>query len=291
MVNEKEKKGLNRNEFLKLSAIGTTVIAGTNIGGDILTATERTEDIETAKKVGRRWAFIIDLDRCIGCKACAIACKVEFDTRLGLFMSQVIYYEYGEYPNTKRNFLPWLCNHCEYPPCINGCPVEPIDAEFNGIRFKKKATYKRPDGVVMVDEDRCIGCGLCIQNCPYNVRFFDPEKKGGANPDTNHASKCDLCVHILDAGVVPCCVNTCPARARLIGDLNDPNSEVSRLLKRDKAEVLLPEKGTKPHVFYIGKYKKRINKGLKKGEDIRIEANSEYQIKVWKEGPYYKGTL
>jgi len=274
----KEKKGLTRKEFLKASAVG----AGALVGAGVLTATENL----VAAPRGTRWGFVVDLDRCIGCKACAIACKAEFDTRLGVFRSQVIDYEHGRYPKTKRDFLPWLCNHCANPPCVPVCPVDPIDAEFNGVKFKKRATYERPDGAVLVDQDRCIGCGECLRNCPYKVRFFDPVKKAGGDPGEKPASKCDFCVHRLEAGVVPSCVNTCPGRARVIGDLNDPSSEASMFLKIHKAKVLLPEKGTKPNVYYIGKNRRRVNDALKKGEDIRKEANSDYQLQVWKEGPY-----
>jgi tetrathionate reductase subunit B len=271
------KKGLTRKEFLKLSALGAAAVQGATV----LAASENAE--ATNRK---RWGFVVDLDRCIGCKACSIACKAEFDTRLGVFRSQVIDYEYGTYPNTKRDFLPWLCNQCDNPPCVPVCPVDPIDAEFHGVKFQKRATYKRPDGVVLVDQDRCIGCGLCLQNCPYKVRFFDPGKKAGGDPDENPASKCDFCEHRLEAGVVPSCINTCPARARIIGDLNDANAEVSKILKSKQAEVLLPEKGTGPNVFYIGKNRVRINRSLKRGDDRRQEANSTYQLLVWKQGPY-----
>jgi tetrathionate reductase subunit B len=233
-------------------------------------------------------AFVIDLDRCIGCKGCHVACKSEFDVRLGAFKSSVIDYDHGKYPDAKRDFLPWLCNHCDNPPCVKVCPVDPIDAEFKGVKFKKRATYKRPDGAVLVDQDRCVACGQCITNCPYGVRFFDPGKKAGGNPDGNPADKCTFCVHRLDDGVVPSCVNTCTGRARHIGDLNDPNSNVSKLLKKNKAYTLLTDKGTKPQVFYIGKNAKRINDALKKGVDLRKEANTGYQLKVWKEGPYAK---
>jgi tetrathionate reductase subunit B len=274
----KEKKGLSRKEFLKTSAVGAGVVGSTGI----LSATQKV----LASGSGVKWGFVIDLDRCIGCKACAIACKAEFDVRLGVFRSQVIYNEHGSYPKTKKDFLPWMCNHCDNAPCIPVCPVDPIDAEFEGVRFKKRATYKRPDGAILVDQDRCIGCGECIRNCPYKARFFDPAKRSGGDPDEYPASKCDLCVHRLDAKIVPSCVNTCQGRARIIGDLNDPYSEVSKLLKKHKVEVLLPEKATKPQVYYIGNTKRGINDSLKWGEDIRIEANSQYQLEIWKEGPY-----
>jgi len=274
-----EKESLTRKEFLKVSAAGVAAVAVSGV-------VSATEKVQAAKKKMPRWVMVIDLDRCIGCKGCAIACKSEFDTRVGVFRSQVIYHEKGEYPNAEREFLPWLCNHCENPPCVKVCPVAPIDAEFNGVKFRKRATYKRPDGVILVDQDRCIGCGLCLRHCPYNVRSFDPVKKAGGNPEENPADKCTFCEHRVEKGLVPSCVNTCQARARVFGDINDPDSEVSRLLKKHEAEVLLPGKGTKPRVYYIGKKRKGINEALKKGEDLRREANSKHQIKVWKKGPF-----
>lgn len=277
-----EKKDLTRKEFFKASVAGAAAVAG----AAVLAVPEEVE--ARRRKKTKKWGLVVDLDKCTGCTGCAIACKSEFDTRLGVFRSQVVDHEHGKYPKVKRDFLPWLCNHCENPPCVSVCPVEPSDAKFNGVKFKKRATYKRPDGPVLVDQDRCIGCGQCVMNCPYNARFFDPGKKAGGNSDANPASKCDLCVHRLDAGVVPSCVNTCTGRARIVGDLNDPKSTVSRLLKKHTAGVLLPEKGTQPTVFYIGKNRKRINSVLKKGHDIRKEANSASQLQVWKQGPYTK---
>lgn len=271
-----KKKTLSRRDLLKTGGAMTVAVASASL---------LPAKAEAAGK-SARLAMVIDLDKCYGCKACAIACKAEFNTRLGVFRSQVIDYENGKYPSTKGDMLPWLCNHCENPPCVAVCPVDPVDAVFKGTKFKKRATYKRPDGVVLVDADRCIGCGQCIINCPYNVRSFDPGKKAGGNPDEKAAQKCTFCEHRVKAGVVPSCVNTCPGRARIFGDLNDKNSEASKLLKKHRAEVLLQDKGTKPQVYYIGKNRKRINNALKKGEDLRREANSKYQLKVWKQGPY-----
>ena len=232
----------------------------------------------SAAKGKEKWGMVIDLNRCVGCKACAIACKTEFDVRLGVFKSQVIYNNHGKYPDTKREFLPWLCNHCENAPCVKACPVKEIPAEFKGTKFKKKATYKRPDGIVLVDQDRCIGCGECIRACPYNVRFFDPVKKAGGDKDEHPADKCTFCEHRVGAGIVPACVNTCQGRARIFGDLNNPDSEISKLIKKNKAYKLLPEKKTGPQVSYIGKSADRVDDSLKNGDDIRKEANSIYQL-------------
>jgi len=268
---------IKRRDFLK----GTIVTGAAMATAGVLSA---TENAEAAK--GRRLAMVINLDRCIGCKACAIACKTEFDIRLGVFRSQVIYNEHGEYPKTERDFLPWLCNHCDNPPCVAVCPVDPIDAEFEGVKFKKRATYKRPDGVVLIDQDRCIGCGQCIRNCPYAVRSFDPGKKAGGNPDANSADKCTFCEHRIEAGVVPSCVNTCQANARIFGDLDDSDSDVSKILAKNKYGVLLADKDTNPKVFYIGKDDKLLNETFRNGRDLRVEANSEYQNEVWKQGPH-----
>jgi len=236
----------------------------------------KLEAAETNKRMG----MVIDLDKCTGCKGCAVACKSEFKTNLGVFKSNVIELEHGRYPKTKRDFLPWLCNHCDNPVCITDCPVDPISATFEGVKYQKRATYKRPDGVVLVDQHRCVGCGQCIESCPYKARFFNPTQKAGGDKTMNPADKCTLCEHRLDKGVVPSCVNTCCGRARIVGDLNDPKSEASKLLKKNRSKTLLSRKRTKPQVSYIGKPAKGIDKVLKNGVDIRKEANSEYQLKV-----------
>lgn len=173
----------------------------------------------------------------------------------------------GTFPNTKKAFLPLMCNHCAgnkedgVPPCVKACPEFPGErakfktADGKTIRYRSGATYKRPDGMILIDKEKCIGCGKCIDACPYGVRSFDPFVKAGGDPTKQAADKCDMCAHRVDNGIEPSCVNTCQGRARIFGDLNDPNSEVSKLVKEhDLAQadnVLLPEEGTNPHVFYI----------------------------------------
>jgi len=196
-------------------------------------------------KPKHHWVMVIDTRKCVGCQACVIACKSENNVPLGVFRTVVQVMETGSMesspngmvvtddgnyePNVKKFMLPRLCNHCDEPPCVEACPV--------------KATFKRQDGIVLVDYEKCIGCGTCIQACPYNMRFF--------NPVTKTADKCTLCVHRIDAGLEPACVTSCVGRARIFGDLNDPKSEVSRLISQYPTARLKMSQGTEPQVFYI----------------------------------------
>jgi len=157
---------------------------------------------------------------------------------LGVFRTWVPYKVVGTYPNVKKQFLPRLCNHCEDPPCVRACPVE--------------ATYQVEDGgFVLQRYDRCIGCKACVAACPYNARFMLPKHRT-YTAITRVVDKCTFCHHRVSQGLVPACVQTCIGRARVFGDLNDPNSEVSYLVSHFATQVLRPEQGTKPHVFYIG---------------------------------------
>ncbi len=184
----------------------------------------------------KRWAMVIDLRRCIGCMACVCADKAEYDVPLGVWRTVVKVKDTGHFPNTKRHFMPRLCNHCDNPPCVRNCPTE--------------ATYKHEDGFVLQRYERCIACRTCIAACPYNARHVLPKNRdrvriGGV------VDKCTFCNHRVENGQVPACVQTCLGRSRIFGDLNDPNSEVSRLVARHKTVVLKPDKGTRPQVYYI----------------------------------------
>ncbi|MES9828013.1 MAG: 4Fe-4S dicluster domain-containing protein [Candidatus Thiodiazotropha sp.] len=250
---------IKRRKFL--SGVGTAAAVGA-----ATLATPRVS-LEAAQSKAPRWAMVMDLRRCIGCRACTVACKSENDVSLGRFRAVIQEKTMGAFPNTKKAFLPLMCNHCEgnekdgVPPCVKACPEFPgkrakfKTADGKTIRYRTGATYKRPDGLILIDKEKCIGCGKCIDACPYGVRSFDPFVKAGADPTKQAADKCDMCAHRVDNGVEPSCVNTCQGRARIFGDLNDPNSEVSKLVKAHnlaKADnVLLPEEGTNPHVFYI----------------------------------------
>ena len=176
-----------------------------------------------------RYGMLIDLRRCIGCNACAVACKAENAVPLGRWRGWLKVVEKGAYPSVSRSYLPTVCNNCENPICVRNCPTQ--------------ATYAREDGIVMVDPHRCIGCKYCIASCPYDVRYLSPFKK--------IVQKCQWCHHRVDAGLLPACVQTCPTGAMTFGDVNDPRSEISRLLAGNPIQVLKPEKDTRPHAFYI----------------------------------------
>ena len=178
----------------------------------------------------KQYGMVIDVRRCIGCHACTVACKSEFDLPLGVNRCWVEYVEKGEYPDVGRSFLPRLCNHCSEPSCVYVCPTN--------------ATYKREqDGIVIVDQGLCIGCKYCIQACPYGARYQDPIM--------GWIDKCDFCIHRVSQGVEPSCVSTCVGGARIFGDLADPDSEVSKLIVKNRVTVLRDEMGTFPNVFYI----------------------------------------
>jgi len=158
-----------------------------------------------------------------------VACKAENEVPLGVFRCWVKTVEVGVYPRVRRLFLPQLCNNCDSPPCVSVCPVN--------------ATWKRPDGIVVVDPHKCIGCRYCMAACPYGVRYL--------NPITNIVEKCHWCVQRIERDLRPACVEACPAGARIFGDLNDPESEISTLLSLNPVQSLKHEMGTRPHAFYI----------------------------------------
>lgn len=175
------------------------------------------------------YGFVIDNRACIGCHACSTACKSENSVPLGVSRTWVKYTETGTYPDTQRHFQVTRCNHCANPPCVRICPTQ--------------AMYQRDDGIVEFDKDACIGCKACMQACPYDAIHVDPE--------THTASKCHFCAHRTDLGLEPACAVVCPTHAILAGDLDDPTSEISRVVAREKVSVRKPEQGTAPKVFYI----------------------------------------
>ena len=224
-----------------------------------------------------RWGMIIDLDKCTGCQACTIACKEENNVphgsprehtrRTDIYWNKVIAASHGQYPSASIEMIPMPCMHCDNAPCVTVCPAQ--------------ATYKREDGIVMQNFRRCIGCRYCIVACPYGSRSFnfkDQEEKEYHRPDTppdrdirGHwpfpqrirgvVEKCTFCFHRIDRGikegkrigdeVVPACVESCPARARIFGDLDDPKSQVAQALASRSWLRLREEMGTDPKVFYL----------------------------------------
>ncbi|MCS6843427.1 MAG: polysulfide reductase NrfD [Caldilineales bacterium] len=175
------------------------------------------------------YGFVIDNRKCIGCHACSTACKSENEVPLGVYRTWVKYVETGAYPNTRRHFQVTRCNHCANPPCVRICPVT--------------AMYQRADGIVEFDPRVCIGCKACMQACPYDAIYIDP--------DTHTAAKCHYCSHRVELGLEPACVVVCPEHAIIAGDMDDPNSEISRILATHKVTVRKPEQGTVPKLFYI----------------------------------------
>lgn len=209
---------------------------------------------------GPKWGMVIDLRKCVGCETCTVSCKAENLTPPGVSYNVVMVEEKGTFPNVSRTNIPRPCMHCDNPPCVSVCPV--------------RATYKSGNGIVVQDTDRCIGCRYCMVACPYGARSFDfgesyedemtgfgtvtapdhgmdrgEREKGHAPIGT--VRKCTFCFHRLQRGEEPACVETCVGDARYFGDLNDPNSVVSKLASESRAFRLKEEYGTKPRVYYL----------------------------------------
>ena len=204
-----------------------------------------------------QYGFAIDTNRCVGCHSCAVACKIENNLPKGLWWNRILTEggtemdtPSGVFPNVKMDWVPLMCQHCENPACTKVCPV--------GATFKDAET-----GVVRQDYEKCIGCRMCMAACPYTgVRSFNWEEPqfaldfatGDADVPVHQkhtVEKCTMCWHRLAKGEEPYCIRTCPARARFWGDLDDPTSEVAQLVASRQYKQLLPEKGTRPSVYYL----------------------------------------
>ena len=190
-----------------------------------------------------RYAMAIDLSLCVGCAACAVACKMENEVPPGVFNLWIREREVGEYPNLVVEFRPEQCAHSGNRPCGRVC--------------RPWASYQTKDGLVLVDPKKCIACGACIAACPYDARYLHP---------AGYVSKCTFCAHRLEKGKVPACVETCPTYCRTFGDLEDPESPVAKALKAaERVDVLRPEQGTRPKLFYLNAPSK---KGLTRESEV-----------------------
>jgi Fe-S-cluster-containing dehydrogenase component/formate-dependent nitrite reductase membrane component NrfD len=196
------------------------------------------------------YGFAIDLRKCIGCHACTIACKAEHDIPVGVNRCWVKTVEKGSFPDSRRFFFPVLCNQCTDAPCVRICPTN--------------ALFKRRDGIVDLHGESCIGCRACMEACPYDQLFIDP--------NTHTAEKCNFCANRVENKLLPSCVIVCPTQCRIFGDLDDPASEVSRIVQHEAFMVRKPEKATGPNVFYLG------------AEDSAIRPEAAVRPLYYKEG-------
>ncbi len=177
-----------------------------------------------------RYGMLVDLRKCVGCHACTVACQLENKLPIGDKWTKILRVgPTGKFPNLVSYTQPVPCMHCEDAPCVDGCPTG--------------ASFKREDGIVLVDPDKCIGCKFCMVVCPYGVRNYNEEK--------GVVEKCIMCFERLENGQTTRCTETCQLKCRYCGDLDDPNSEISRLIAQHNAQPLLGHLGTKPSVYYI----------------------------------------
>ena len=232
---------LDRREFLKKGAVvAGGAAAGASATGSPAGSPRATSDdtsVEERMKApddGKKYGWVVDTRRCFGCHGCEVACKAENDVPLGSYIRQTIYHDF-EKPQggLARVMVPMACQHCEDAPCIKACPCG--------------ALHKGAGGTVQVDYDVCSGHSACVDACPYGAIYIDPV--------ANQAIKCHNCTHRVDVGMDPACVTTCPSEALYFGDLNDPESKVSKMRalldKEAKLETLRPEKGTKPRMEFV----------------------------------------
>lgn len=175
-----------------------------------------------------RYAMIVDTKKCVGCGDCVVACQNENRVPIGYCRDWVVENAKGQFPNVSLELRSERCNHCENSPCVRCCPTG--------------ASHYGEGGVVKVTHHECIGCGACVQSCPYNARYSHPE---------GYVDKCTFCHHRLADRKLPSCVLVCPTECMYFGDLEDEESKVYKLLKTRQWKVLAPEVGTKPQVYYL----------------------------------------
>lgn len=176
-----------------------------------------------------RYAMAIDTRKCVGCMDCVAACKTENDVPEGFNRDWISTAVQGEFPTLQMEIRSERCNHCDNAPCVTCCPTGASHVHELG-------------GVVLVTHNECIGCKACLASCPYDARFINPE---------GYADKCTFCVHRVEEGLLPACVSVCPTHCMFFGDVDNPESEVSKLLGSRKYHTNLPEAGTKPQIYYL----------------------------------------
>jgi molybdopterin-containing oxidoreductase family iron-sulfur binding subunit len=249
-------KGISRRDFIKATGATLAVAA-------VAPGVAGSKPVLAAEQGAARYGMVFDLKKCIKCGACTVACIAENHLPPGVVYNPVTEKEVGRYPNVRREFQPTICNHCDKPPCVQVCPVN--------------ATWRRPeDGIVVIDYDKCIGCRYCLTACPYQMRAFDygeyynlePQKDGydtAPSPEYNqrrirngtlaspigNARKCTFCLHRVQQGLKPACVETCLGHARYFGNLADSNDELWELISRNGHHRLKEELGTEPSVYYL----------------------------------------
>ena len=175
-----------------------------------------------------RYAMVIDTLRCVGCADCVVACQTENDVPVGYARDWIVQITDGIYGELKLEIQSQRCNHCSDTPCVRTCPTG--------------ASHIAEGGIVLVTHDECIGCKACIVSCPYDARYVHPE---------GYVDKCTFCHHRVTEGENPACVDVCPTHAMTFGDLDDPNSEVTQLLRRRHHKTIIPEAGTEPNVYFL----------------------------------------
>jgi tetrathionate reductase subunit B len=256
-------KAISRRSFLR-TALGATVLGGLTsvlsavVPGRIRSAMATTQLQPEPVREGYNpyehyYSYVIDLHKCIGCGSCVRACKMENDVPTGFYRTWVERYQKGEeeharidspegglrgFPSTtagvegvhKAYYVPKMCNHCDETPCVQVCPFG--------------ASYKTPDGLILVDKERCMGCSYCVQACPYASRYI--------HPVTHTADKCTWCYHRTSKGLKTACVQACPTGTRMFGDMKDPYDPVRHLIESERLGVLQPQLLTKPKCYYAG---------------------------------------
>ena len=270
----------DRRRFLKKASVALPIVAlstqetqanqpqaGETVSpaGDLFQPESFWRERMTAPDDGRKYGWLINTERCFGCHGCEVSCKSENDVPLGKYIRQTLYKDIGKYPQVARVFLPMSCQHCEDAPCIKACPCGALE--------------KKSGGTVAIDYDKCCGHATCVDACPYGAIYIDPV--------ANQAVKCHNCYHRTEAGMDPACVSTCPAEAIHFGDLNDPESGISREMaiaeQRTDLMQLREEKETKPRMWFTGPAPAEIEESIPaEGESLNPEA---YDIYNWKQNP------